>query len=64
MHKLECNIQKYGWGRKGKDSLVAIYKAAQDSDFIIENNATYAELWMGEFFISIIITSFKKLNLS
>ena len=47
MFKLECNIQKYGWGKKGKDSFVAVYKAAQDNTFKIDDNQTYAELWMG-----------------
>jgi mannose-6-phosphate isomerase len=48
MHKLNCNVQKYGWGRKGNDSKCALYKSAQDPDFKIDENEKYAELWMGE----------------
>ena len=54
MHKLNCNLQKYGWGRKGKESKCALYKSAQDSNFKIDENERYAELWMGDCKIDLI----------
>ena len=53
MHKLNCKLQKYGWGRKGQESKCALYKSAQDSNFKIDENERYAELWMGDFKIDI-----------
>lgn len=47
MYHLNCNVQKYGWGRYGYQSKVAIFKKSQDPSFEINNNETYAELWMG-----------------
>ena len=48
MYRLNCNVQKYGWGRKGTESKVAVYKNAQDANFKIDENQPYAELWMGK----------------
>jgi mannose-6-phosphate isomerase len=48
MHKLNCGIQKYGWGRKGGESSAALYKKAQDESFQIDPDQAYAELWMGK----------------
>uniref|UniRef100_A0A914MHL0 mannose-6-phosphate isomerase n=1 Tax=Meloidogyne incognita TaxID=6306 RepID=A0A914MHL0_MELIC len=43
MQRLECTIQKYKWGKKGLDGLVA-----QLSGLIkVEEDESYAELWMG-----------------
>ena len=50
MHKLNCGVQKYGWGRHGSESKVALFKQAQDETFQIDNKTAYAELWMGKFF--------------
>ena len=47
LRHLVCNAQKYDWGRKGHQSKVALYKQAQDSEFQINENESYAELWMG-----------------
>lgn len=47
MHRLICNVQKYGWGRRGHESKAALYKKAQDVDFTINETDSYAELWMG-----------------
>lgn len=48
MHRLDCGVQRYGWGKRGLDSKVAVFKKAQDDKFNIEdNNQPYAELWMG-----------------
>lgn len=47
MNKLNCSVQKYGWGRRGVQSKVAVYKKANDDTFQIDENEAYAELWMG-----------------
>lgn len=47
MHRLTCNVQKYGWGRSGYQSKVAVFKKSQDPSFDIKDTETYAELWMG-----------------
>ena len=50
MNKLSCSVQKYGWGRRGLESKVALYKKIQDDTFKIDDNEAYAELWMGNLF--------------
>ncbi|KAF0695308.1 Aste57867_13867 [Aphanomyces stellatus] len=47
MHRLECVVQQYAWGKKGTNSVVANLKAASDKTFRVENDQPYAELWMG-----------------
>lgn len=47
MNELVCNVQKYGWGRKGSESSVALFMKSQSLDFSINENEKYAELWMG-----------------
>lgn len=47
MNELVCNVQKYGWGRKGGESRVAQFKKSQSDEFEIDESARYAELWMG-----------------
>lgn len=47
MHRLNCNVQKYGWGRPGQQSKVAVFKKCQQPSFEIKDSETYAELWMG-----------------
>ncbi|RMZ95024.1 mannose-6-phosphate isomerase [Brachionus plicatilis] len=47
MHRLNCNVQRYGWGRRGLESKVAVFKKSQDPSFEIKESETYAELWMG-----------------
>lgn len=45
---LECTAQQYGWGKIGSNALVAQLKAAQhDGNYVIDENAPYAELWIG-----------------
>lgn len=45
---LECVAQGYAWGKIGSDGLVARLKAAQhDGQQGIDENAPYAELWIG-----------------
>lgn len=47
MYKLDCEVQKYDWGRIGNESSVAKFKSVQNSSFTIDSNHKYAELWMG-----------------
>ena len=47
MYPLSCSVQKYGWGKRGHESKVALYKNAQDPSFQVVENEPYAELWMG-----------------
>ncbi|XP_005111262.1 mannose-6-phosphate isomerase [Aplysia californica] len=44
---LKCAVQQYAWGKLGKESAVAQLKAGADPSFTIDENAKYAELWMG-----------------
>lgn len=45
---LECTAQQYDWGKRGSSALVARLKAAQhDGNYVIDENAPYAELWIG-----------------
>ncbi|CAG5164842.1 uncharacterized protein ALTATR162_LOCUS6708 [Alternaria atra] len=45
--RLECGVNSYDWGKVGKDSAAAKFHAATASDFSIEEEKPYAELWMG-----------------
>lgn len=47
MIELDCAVQTYAWGKRGLDSPVAQFKQSQDKNFKIDDNKTYAELWMG-----------------
>jgi mannose-6-phosphate isomerase class I len=43
--QVDCTAQTYAWGIKGENSLVAKFKKASDSSFVVEPDNTYAELW-------------------
>ncbi|KAL2169521.1 hypothetical protein VTG60DRAFT_5914 [Thermothelomyces hinnuleus] len=46
--RLQCGANSYEWGKKGSSSAVARFAAATpSSDFTIEDDRPYAELWMG-----------------
>ncbi|KAH7380398.1 mannose-6-phosphate isomerase [Phaeosphaeria sp. MPI-PUGE-AT-0046c] len=45
--RLECGVNSYDWGKVGKSSAAAKFHAATASDFSIEEEKPYAELWMG-----------------
>ena len=47
MLKLDCAIQSYAWGKRGTNSCVARFKESQNEEFKIDENKSYAELWMG-----------------
>eukprot|EP00557_Chaetoceros_sp_GSL56_P010798 CAMPEP_0176480884 /NCGR_PEP_ID=MMETSP0200_2-20121128/2518_1 /TAXON_ID=947934 /ORGANISM="Chaetoceros sp., Strain GSL56" /LENGTH=529 /DNA_ID=CAMNT_0017877039 /DNA_START=413 /DNA_END=2002 /DNA_ORIENTATION=+ len=48
LKRLECTAQQYDWGKRGSSALVARLKAAQhDGNFVIDEKAPYAELWIG-----------------
>ena len=49
MHKLDCSVQTYDWGLIGNESSAAVFKAAMNTDFEVDPNERYAELWMGNF---------------
>lgn len=44
---LVCAYQQYAWGVKGKLSSVAQLAQAMQPNLTIEEDKTYAELWMG-----------------
>ncbi|KAK4508566.1 hypothetical protein PRZ48_002305 [Zasmidium cellare] len=46
--RLQCGCNSYEWGKIGKDSAAARYASATpSSDFSIQQDKPYAELWMG-----------------
>ncbi|KAF2024615.1 mannose-6-phosphate isomeras-like protein [Setomelanomma holmii] len=45
--RLECGVNSYDWGKIGKTSAAAKFHAATASDFSIQDEKPYAELWMG-----------------
>ena len=45
--ELQCQVQKYHWGKNGKTSKVASLAAINDPDVTIDKNEHYAEFWMG-----------------
>ncbi|KAF2126826.1 mannose-6-phosphate isomerase [Dothidotthia symphoricarpi CBS 119687] len=45
--RLQCGVNSYDWGKVGKTSAAAKFGAATASDFSIEEEKPYAELWMG-----------------
>ncbi|CAD5224875.1 unnamed protein product [Bursaphelenchus okinawaensis] len=47
MHRLNCHVQNYAWGKKGDDSEVGRLYGAGHKQFQIEQQKPYAELWMG-----------------
>uniref|UniRef100_A0A914QTP8 mannose-6-phosphate isomerase n=1 Tax=Panagrolaimus davidi TaxID=227884 RepID=A0A914QTP8_9BILA len=47
MHRIECTLNNYAWGKHGENSEVAKLFAAGHKDFQIAKNMPYSELWMG-----------------
>ncbi|KAF2251232.1 mannose-6-phosphate isomeras-like protein [Trematosphaeria pertusa] len=46
--RLQCGVNSYDWGKIGKSSAAAKFAAATaSSDFSIQEEKPYAELWMG-----------------
>ncbi|OBT52160.1 phosphomannose isomerase type I, partial [Pseudogymnoascus sp. 24MN13] len=45
--RLQCGVNSYDWGKVGNDSAAAKFAAATPSDFSIQEEKPYAELWMG-----------------
>lgn len=45
--EIQTAIQKYDWGKRGNESLVAKLYENVNQDFQIEDATPYAELWMG-----------------
>ena len=47
MQRLICGVQNYHWGKVGADSLVAQLGLKGGHIDAIDDEVTYAELWMG-----------------
>ena len=47
MEALACAVQRYAWGKLGRDSAVARVKEAGDASFVVSAAEPYAEIWMG-----------------
>lgn len=45
--ELKCAVQTYSWGKHGMNSIVASLIKSANTDFIVDEQKTYAELWMG-----------------
>jgi len=45
--ELKCAVQTYDWGKPGMKSIVASLIKSANTDFVIYEQKTYAELWMG-----------------
>ncbi|KAH0955816.1 hypothetical protein HN011_004240 [Eciton burchellii] len=45
--ELKCAVQTYHWGKRGMNSIVATLMKSANADFIVNEQETYAELWMG-----------------
>ncbi|KAK0717413.1 mannose-6-phosphate isomerase [Lasiosphaeria miniovina] len=46
--RLQCGVNSYDWGKKGQASAAAKFAAATpSSDFVVQDDRPYAELWMG-----------------
>eukprot|EP01012_Entosiphon_sulcatum_P007231 TRINITY_DN13625_c0_g1_i1.p1 TRINITY_DN13625_c0_g1~~TRINITY_DN13625_c0_g1_i1.p1 ORF type:complete len:441 (+),score=84.90 TRINITY_DN13625_c0_g1_i1:86-1408(+) len=53
MQRLRCGVQKYAWGKLGRDSAVAQFQLQGDESnvagprFVLSDASPYAELWLG-----------------
>ncbi|CAM9673949.1 unnamed protein product, partial [Phaeothamnion confervicola] len=47
MRRLNCPVQKYAWGKRGRDSKVAQLKSNDNAAFEVDEEECFAELWMG-----------------
>uniref|UniRef100_A0A0N4ZZW3 mannose-6-phosphate isomerase n=1 Tax=Parastrongyloides trichosuri TaxID=131310 RepID=A0A0N4ZZW3_PARTI len=47
MERLNCHVKEYAWGKKGLESEVARLYADGHDHFKVNQDQTYAELWMG-----------------
>ena len=45
--ELKCYVKSSDWGRRGRQSIVATLAENANSDFVVDENTAYAELWMG-----------------
>ncbi|KAG5309372.1 MPI isomerase, partial [Acromyrmex insinuator] len=45
--ELKCAVQTYAWGKLGMNSIVASLIKSANADFVVDEQKTYAELWMG-----------------
>lgn len=47
MEQLNCVVQTYAWGKRGRGSRVAELMEGGSDQFQVDSESTYAELWMG-----------------
>ncbi|CAM9325996.1 unnamed protein product [Discosporangium mesarthrocarpum] len=47
MRRLQTATQQYAWGKVGSKSKVAQLKKAENPEYPVKEDVTYAELWMG-----------------
>ncbi|KAI8935034.1 hypothetical protein NX059_008698 [Plenodomus lindquistii] len=48
--QLKCNCNQYPWGKQGKESIAArLCEKTPGTDFKIDENKSYAEMWMGTY---------------
>ena len=45
MERLSASVQTYAWGVKGCKSRVAQLKAANDEEFVVDEDTAYAEVY-------------------
>lgn len=45
--QLDCKVQNYEWGKRGFSSKVASLCSSASEKFVVNEEAPYAELWMG-----------------
>jgi mannose-6-phosphate isomerase len=43
--RLQCGVNSYDWGKIGKESAAARFGAATSSEFSIQEEKPYAEVW-------------------
>lgn len=48
-------VKTYDWGKSGINSAVAQLAMANDPDFVLKDDETYAEMWMGTHFCGVSI---------
>ena len=43
------NVKTYEWGKQGVDSEVSKLASLNDKKFVLDENESYSELWMGNY---------------
>lgn len=45
--ELKCAVQTYNWGKCGMNSTIATLMKSANADFTVDEQESYAEMWMG-----------------